>query len=38
MPFRNLSDDSQQSYLADAVSDDLTTDLTRLPGSFVIAR
>jgi TolB-like protein/DNA-binding winged helix-turn-helix (wHTH) protein/Tfp pilus assembly protein PilF len=38
MPFRNLSSDPEQTYLADAVSDDLTTDLARLPGSFVIAR
>lgn len=38
MPFRSLSADAEQGYLADAVSDDLTTDLARLPGSFVIAR
>lgn len=38
MPFRSLSDDPEQGYLADAVGDDLTTDLARLPGSFVIAR
>ncbi|HVJ54043.1 MAG TPA: winged helix-turn-helix domain-containing protein [Aliidongia sp.] len=38
MPFRNLSIDPDQAYLADAVSDDLTTDLARLPGSFVISR
>ncbi len=38
LPFRNLSDDPQEDYLADAVSDDLTTDLSHLPGSFVIAR
>jgi TolB-like protein/DNA-binding winged helix-turn-helix (wHTH) protein len=38
LPFRNLGDDKSQDYLADAISDDLTTDLSRLPGSVVIAR
>ncbi len=38
LPFRNLSDDPQQTYLADAISDDLTTDLSHIPGSVVIAR
>jgi TolB-like protein/DNA-binding winged helix-turn-helix (wHTH) protein/Flp pilus assembly protein TadD/rhodanese-related sulfurtransferase len=38
LPFRNLGDDQRDNYLADAVSDDLTTDLAHLPGSVVIAR
>ncbi len=38
MPLRDLSDRPGQSYLADAISDDLTTDLAQLPGSTVIAR
>jgi TolB-like protein/class 3 adenylate cyclase/Tfp pilus assembly protein PilF len=38
LPFRNLSDDPAQEYFADAVTDDLTTDLSRVPGAFVIAR
>ena len=38
LPFRNLSNDPEQDYLADAVSDDLTTELSHLVGSFVIAR
>jgi TolB-like protein/DNA-binding winged helix-turn-helix (wHTH) protein/tetratricopeptide (TPR) repeat protein len=38
MPFRNLGGDPAQDYLADAISDDLTTDLAHLPGSTVIAR
>ena len=38
LPFTNLSTDPQQDYFADAVTDDLTTDLSRLPGTFVIAR
>jgi TolB-like protein len=37
MPFKNLSGDATQDYFADAVTDDLTTDLSRLPGAFVIA-
>lgn len=37
MPFKNLSADANQDYFADAVTDDLTTDLSRLPGAFVIA-
>ncbi len=38
LPFRNFGDDAQENYLADALTDDLTTDLSHLPGSFVIAR
>ena len=38
LPFHNLSNDPNQEYFADAVTDDLTTDLSRLPGAFVIAR
>jgi TolB-like protein/DNA-binding winged helix-turn-helix (wHTH) protein/tetratricopeptide (TPR) repeat protein len=38
LPFRNLSPDRSQDYLADAISDDLTTDLAHIPGSTVIAR
>jgi TolB-like protein/Tfp pilus assembly protein PilF len=38
LPFSNLSADSEQEYLADAITDDLTTDLSRLPGAFVISR
>jgi TolB-like protein/DNA-binding winged helix-turn-helix (wHTH) protein/Tfp pilus assembly protein PilF len=38
LPFRNLSDDRCCDYLADAISDDLTTDLSHIPGSVVIAR
>jgi TolB-like protein/DNA-binding winged helix-turn-helix (wHTH) protein/rhodanese-related sulfurtransferase len=38
LPFRNLSDDRARDYLADAISDDVTTDLANLPGSVVIAR
>src|SRR5271166_2060647 len=38
LPFANLSNDPDQDYFVDAITDDLTTDLSRLPGSFVIAR
>jgi adenylate cyclase len=38
LPFVNLSNDSEQEYFADGVTDDLTTDLTRITNSFVIAR
>jgi adenylate cyclase len=38
LPFDNLSDDKQQGYLADGMTEDLTTELARLPGLFVISR
>jgi TolB-like protein len=38
LPFTNLANDPDQEYFADGITDDLTTDLSRLPGSFVIAR
>jgi adenylate cyclase len=38
LPFLNLSNDPEQEYFADGVSDDLTTDLSRISGSLVIAR
>jgi TolB-like protein/Tfp pilus assembly protein PilF len=38
MPFTNLSGDSGQDYFSDGITDDLTTDLSRLPNLFVIAR
>jgi len=38
LPFENLSPDPDQQYFADAITDDLTTDLSRIAGSFVIAR
>ena len=38
LPFVNLSSDPEQEYFADAVTDDLTTDLSRIADSFVIAR
>jgi TolB-like protein/class 3 adenylate cyclase/Flp pilus assembly protein TadD len=38
LPFENLSGDKEQDYFADGITDDLTTDLSHLDGSFVISR
>jgi len=38
LPFANLSDDPKQDYFADGITDDMTTDLSRISDSFVIAR
>ena len=38
LPFINLSGDSAQAYFTDGITDDLITDLARLPGLLVIAR
>jgi adenylate cyclase len=38
LPFDNLSDDPQQEYFADGLTDDLITDLSKLSGLFIIAR
>ena len=38
LPFANLSNDPSQDYFADGITESLTTDLSRLSGSFVIAR
>jgi adenylate cyclase len=38
LPFASLSSDPEQEYFADAITDDLTTDLSRIADSFVIAR
>jgi adenylate cyclase len=38
LPFTNLSNDPSQDYFADGITDDLTTDLSRIRNSFVIAR
>jgi TolB-like protein len=37
LPFKNLTDDPEQKYFADAITNDLTTDLSRIQDSFVIA-
>src|SRR5262249_24035441 len=39
LPFANLGGDSRQDYLADGITDSLTTDLSRaLAGSFIVSR
>jgi len=38
LPFDNLSGDPEQEYFADGITENLTTDLSLIPQSFVIAR
>ena len=38
LPFTNLSGDPEQEYFVDGVTESLTTDLSRISGSFVIGR
>jgi adenylate cyclase len=38
LPFANLSGDSSQDYLADSITENLTTELSHIRHSFVIAR
>jgi adenylate cyclase len=38
LPFTNLNDDIEQQYFAEGVTDDLTTDLSRLADMLVISR
>lgn len=38
LPFANLSGDPGQDYFVDGVTESLTTDLSRISGSFVIGR
>ena len=38
LPFANLGGDPEQEYFVDGVTESLTTDLSRISGSFVIAR
>jgi TolB-like protein/class 3 adenylate cyclase len=38
LPFANLGGDPEQEYFVDGVTESLTTDLSRIAGTFVIAR
>jgi adenylate cyclase len=38
LPFTNMSGEKDQDYIADALTEDLTADLSRISGSFVISR
>ena len=37
LPFANIGGDPEQDYFADGVTESLTTDLSRIPGAFVIS-
>ena len=38
LPFANIGGDPEQDYFVDGITESLTTDLSRINGSFVIAR
>jgi adenylate cyclase len=38
LPFANLGNDPEQQYFADGITEDLTTDLSRIADMFVISR
>jgi TolB-like protein/class 3 adenylate cyclase/Flp pilus assembly protein TadD len=38
LPFANIGSDHEQDYFVDGVTENLTTDLSRISGSFVIGR
>jgi adenylate cyclase len=38
LPFANLSNDPEQQYFADGITEDLTSDLSRISGMVVISR
>ncbi len=38
LPFNNMSDDAEQEYFADGMTEDLITDLAKISGLLVIAR
>lgn len=38
LPFTNMSPDPEQAFFADGLAEDLITDLSKVPGLFVIAR
>ena len=38
LPFVNMSDDPQQEYFADGITEDITTDLQKISSLFIVAR
>ena len=38
LPFVNLSDDKERTYFADGISEDITTDLSKVDGLYVTSR
>jgi adenylate cyclase len=38
LPFTNMSDDPKQDYFSDGITEDITTDLSKLASLFVISR
>ena len=38
LPFENMSSDPEQEYFSDGISEDIITDLSKVPGLMVIAR
>jgi TolB-like protein/class 3 adenylate cyclase/Tfp pilus assembly protein PilF len=38
LPFTNMSSDAEQEYFVDGLTEDLITDLSKVPGVFVISR
>ncbi len=38
LPFVNMSNDPEQDYFSDGITEDITTDLSKISGLFVIAR
>ena len=38
LPFENMSADPEQEYFSDGISEDIITDLSKVPGLFVISR
>jgi adenylate cyclase len=38
LPFTNMSGDPEQEYFSDGISEDIITDLSKIPGLLVIAR
>ena len=38
LPFTNMSGDADQEYFSDGITEDITTDLSKISGLFIIAR